>query len=64
MEYTFEQALKKLEEISEILSNNDISLEESIQLYSQGVELLAFCNDKLNNASFKIQEIENSLKEN
>lgn len=63
MNDTFEQAMARLEEISDILSENEIPLEESLQLYAEGVKLLAFCNEKLNTASEKIKEIESGKLE-
>ena len=58
MKYTFESAMARLEEISRILSENNVTLDESLKLYAEGVKLLNFCNDKLNKASLKIQDIE------
>ena len=50
MKYTFESAMARLEEISRILSENNVTLDESLNLYAEGVKLLNFCNDKLNKA--------------
>ena len=61
MKYTFETAIARLEEISEILSQNNVTLDESLKLYAEGVKLLNFCNDKLNKASLKIQDIEGNI---
>ena len=63
MKYTFETAIARLEEISEILSQNNVTLDESLKLYAEGVKLLNFCNDKLNKASLKIQDIEGNILE-
>ena len=36
---TYEEAAERLEEIVEKLENSDVSLEESINLYKEGMEL-------------------------
>ncbi len=64
MKQTFEQAMERLEEISAILSENEVTLDESLKLYAEGVKLLKFCNDKLNKATLKIRDIDgNPLEE-
>ncbi len=57
MKQTFENAMARLEEISRILQDNNVTLDESLKLYAEGVKLLNYCNDKLNKASLKIQDI-------
>lgn len=63
MKQTFESAMVRLEEISEILSENNVTLDESIKLYAEGVKLLKFCNSKLEQAQIKISDIEGNLLE-
>ena len=53
----FESALKRLEEISDLLENEDTPLEDSIKLYEEGIELKEFCEDKLKSAKLKIDKI-------
>ncbi|OZS78800.1 exodeoxyribonuclease VII small subunit [Tetzosporium hominis] len=50
MERTFEEAMKQLEEIVRRLEQGDVPLEESIDLYKQGMELSAQCSAKLQQA--------------
>lgn len=57
MNHTFESAMERLDEISGLLSENDITLDESLELYEEGVKLLAFCNSKLQQAQIKINDI-------
>lgn len=54
---TFEQAMKRLEEISRTLESGDIPLEDSIKLYEEGIKLLDFCQGKLSEAEKKIQKL-------
>ena len=53
----FESALKRLEQISELLENEDTSLEESIRLFEEGIELKEYCEEKLKSAKIKIDKI-------
>ena len=56
-ENNFESALKRLEEISDLLENEDTPLEDSIQLFEEGIELKEFCEEKLKSAKLKIDKI-------
>jgi len=56
-EITYEQAVKRLEEIVSRLENKDTPLEESIKLFEEGTKLAAFCGDKLSSAKQKITEL-------
>ena len=46
-ENNFESALKRLEEISDLLENEDTPLEDSIKLFEEGIELKEFCQKKM-----------------
>jgi exodeoxyribonuclease VII small subunit len=50
----FESALTRLEEITEKLESGEAPLEESLALYSEGVEIARFCTGKLAEAEKKI----------
>lgn len=50
----FESALARLEEITNRLESGEIKLEESIALYTEGVEIAAFCSQKLSEAEKKM----------
>lgn len=54
---TYEQAIKRLEEIIKQLENNEIPLEDSISLFQEGVELSQFCDNKLKNIQKKVARI-------
>lgn len=53
----FEQAMKRLEEISQTLESGDISLENSIKLYQEGTKLIEFCQGKLDEAQKMVQKL-------
>ncbi|HIX80659.1 MULTISPECIES: exodeoxyribonuclease VII small subunit [unclassified Thomasclavelia] len=54
---TFEEAMKRLEEIVAALENNQVSLEKSVDLFQEGIKLSKICNDKLNNIEDKVAKI-------
>lgn len=58
MEYTFETAMKRLEEITSLLENGNLSLDDSIKLYEEGAKLSAFCDKKLKDAQLKITQLD------
>ena len=39
----------------EKLESGDLSLEDNLKLYEEGVKLIKFCSDKLNEAEKKIE---------
>ena len=52
---TFEQALAKLEAIVSQIEEGKISLEEAIDKYGEGIELISQCRTILDSAEKKIQ---------
>ncbi len=57
----FESKLNRLEEISSLLENENIGLEEAIALYEEGIELSKYCVTTLKNAELKITELKKKL---
>jgi exodeoxyribonuclease VII small subunit len=51
---TFEKAMKKLEEIVQELEAGQLSLEESLKKFQEGVKLSKFCSSKLDETEKKI----------
>ncbi len=56
-ELTYEQAVKRLEEIVNLLEKNEATLDESMKLFEEGTNLAAFCTKKLDEAKQKITVI-------
>ena len=54
---TFETALKRLEEIVELLERSETPLDQSIDLYEEGVELSRFCASKLKGAEVRFKKL-------
>jgi len=53
-EKSFEESIKRLEEIVKALENGDTPLEESIKLFEEGVSLSGYCNKLLETANQKV----------
>jgi exodeoxyribonuclease VII small subunit len=51
----FEDALKKLEDIVQKLERGELSLEESLTCYEEGIRLSRLCHVKLEEAERKIE---------
>ena len=54
----FESAIERLEEITGILETGEESLEESIKLYTEGLQIAQYCQKKLTEAESKIKIIQ------
>ncbi len=52
---TFESALARLQEIVSGLESGAIPLDESLTMFEEGVKLVKFCNEKLDNAEQKVK---------
>ncbi|WP_192930142.1 exodeoxyribonuclease VII small subunit [Alkaliphilus pronyensis] len=57
MKKGFEEAIKELESIITNLENRELSLEESLKLFKEGVDLYQYCNNQLDKAEKKISMI-------
>ncbi len=54
---TFEQAMKRLEEIVKLLEDSSTSLDTSVELFQEGIQLSKYCSDKLNDVEDKVAKI-------
>ncbi|MDD5044891.1 MAG: exodeoxyribonuclease VII small subunit [Candidatus Omnitrophica bacterium] len=61
-EMKFEEALKKLEKIVEDLEGGDLSLDEALKKYQEGIELSRVCSSRLENAKKKIDVLAKNKK--
>jgi exodeoxyribonuclease VII small subunit len=57
-ELSFEDSIKRLEEIVETLEAGNAPLEESIRLYEEGMTLAKSCMTRLNEAKLKLKKIQ------
>ncbi len=51
---TFETAMQRLEEIIRLLEEEEVTLEKSVALYQEGLELSAYCKETLARAEGEI----------
>ena len=64
-ELAFEEAMEKLEAVSQRLSSENVPLDEAIALYEKGTRYYDICKRKLDDANRRIKVIEESIiKEN
>jgi exodeoxyribonuclease VII small subunit len=61
-EIKFEEALKKLEKIVDELENGDLSLDEALKKYQEGLELSRQCSQRLDSAKKKIDVLVKNKK--
>ena len=64
-EMTLDEMMQILDEHIQQLESNDISLEESFQVYEKGMKLLKECSDKIDRVEKKVLELnaDGSLQE-
>lgn len=55
---TFEEALMRLEEILRALESGDATLDGMLKLYEEGISLIRFCNDRLENAEQSVKMLQ------
>jgi len=60
-EKKFEDALTRLEEIVRTMEAGDLSLEDSLKVFEEGIGLVRFCSKKLDEAERRVEIL---LKEN
>ena len=51
---TFENALTKLDRITAELEQGDLGLDNSLKKFDEGVQLVKFCNEKLEDARSQV----------
>jgi len=54
-EQSFEKALERLEKIVTELENGELSLDEALKKYDEGVKLAQLCSKKLDSAQKKVE---------
>ena len=54
---TYEDAFSRLQKITELLEDGNVSLDDSIKYYEQGILLKNFCEKKLKDAEMKIKNV-------
>ena len=55
--YPFEEALEKLSVLVEKMESGDLSLEESLKIFEEGIKLSKDCQNALTDAEKKVQAL-------
>ena len=61
---TFEDALRRLEEIVQRLEQGDVPLEQAMQLYEEGIGLSRICAGKLKTAELALKRLSKDAEGN
>ena len=54
---SIEEAMEALDQIAKRLESNEITLEESFQIYKEGMELLQYCSRKIDTVEKKMLQM-------
>lgn len=57
----YEEAVARIEEIAQTLESEEVSLEKSIELYKEGMELTLFCRNTLEVAEKEVMELKKTF---
>jgi exodeoxyribonuclease VII small subunit len=60
----FEEALARLEEIVKKMEDGDLTLEESLDAFEEGIKLSRFCTKKLDEAERRVEMLLKDEDEN
>ena len=55
--YPFEESLEKLSRLVEKMESGDLSLEESLKIFEEGITLATDCQNALSEAEKKVQAL-------
>lgn len=59
---SFKQAMKRIDEILDLLEKNEIELEEAISLFEEGLKLVNDCDQQLVSFKTKMDELMSSYE--
>ena len=54
---TFEQSMQRLEQIVRAMERGDVALDESLNLFQEGTELVRTCGKLLDEAELQVQKV-------
>lgn len=57
MDLTLEEAFAKLDEMAQQLESESITLEDSFAVYQQGMQILKYCNEKIDTVEKKVLQL-------
>lgn len=59
---SFEQSLKRLEQIVEELEQGDVPLDDALKMYEEGIELSKACVEKLTQAELRLKKLSKDMQ--
>jgi exodeoxyribonuclease VII small subunit len=59
---SFEENLRRLEQIVESLERGDVPLDEALSLYEEGIQLSRSCAERLKEAELRIKKLSKDTK--
>jgi exodeoxyribonuclease VII small subunit len=59
---SFEENLRRLEQIVESLARGDVPLDEALNLYEEGIQLSRSCAERLKEAELRIKKLSKDTK--
>jgi exodeoxyribonuclease VII small subunit len=59
---SFEENLRRLEQIVESLERGDVPLDEALNLYEEGIQLSRSCAERLKEAELRIKKLSKDTK--
>jgi exodeoxyribonuclease VII small subunit len=62
-EVKFEEALKRLQKIVELLEKGNVDIEKSLEYYEEGIKLIKLCSEKLKKIENKISLLSEAEKQ-
>lgn len=61
--FVYESAVKELQEIVNKLGSGNVSLDDSLKLYTRGIELSSLCDEKLKEIEQKVSIVNPATNE-
>ena len=61
-EPTFKEAIEELEKITDSLESGELEMEKSLTLFERGIELIKFCQGKLDSTQTRVEALIDSLE--
>ena len=61
-ELSFEESLKRIQEIYDLVESEEAGVEKSIELYEEGIKLSKYCYSVLKDAELKVTELKKEIE--
>lgn len=59
---TFEQSIRRLEQIVEDLEQGDVPLDDALKMYEEGIVLSKACVEKLTQSEFRLKKLSKDIE--